>query len=117
MSQEQEPLNEEQALKLKAAEETTNFLVQIDRMIDHHADCLALFTEQKMTWLQRACMIRGIDATRSNLGHGMRLYWATVEGDVLLDDEGAPVKEITCVQDILAIAMPKQDTEVNGADA
>lgn len=119
MNQEQnieEQLTEEQDIKLKAAEETANFLSQIDKMIDHHADCLALFTEQKMTWLQRACMIRGVDAVRTNVGYGMRLYWATVEGEVVRDDDDEPMKEIASLNDILSISLPKQDAEVNGAD-
>lgn len=116
MNEEQEQLTEEQALKLRAAEETTNFLLQINKMIEHHADCLALFTEQKMTWLQRACMIRGIDVVRTNMGQGMRLYWATVEGEPVMDDEGEPVKEIASLDDIMMIALPKEDAEVNGAD-
>lgn len=112
----EEQLTEEQDIKLKAAEETANFLSQIDKMIDHHADCLALFTEQKMTWLQRACMIRGVDAVRTNVGYGMRLYWATVEGEVVRDDDDEPMKEIASLNDILSISLPKQDAEVNGAD-
>tara|TARA_R110000824_G_scaffold61271_9_gene163083 strand:- start:572 stop:937 length:366 start_codon:yes stop_codon:yes gene_type:complete len=98
--------DEFQAMKQRAVDETMQFLEQIDKHIEHHADALALFSEQKLTWLHRACMIRGIDSVRADLGRGMRLYWATVEGEPVTDESGEPVQEITSTKDIAMISVP-----------
>ena len=84
-----------------------------DEMIEeikHVARQRAVLKEYKVTWLERLCMMMGINAARKLVGEDILLCFADTDGDILNDEEGVPMHQIHTFDDIscLMITVPKK---------
>lgn len=78
--------------------------------IKHIARTVSLLKEHKVTWLERICMMMGINAARKVMGEEIMLCFADTDGDIVNDEEGVPLHQIHTFEDIscLIMTVPKK---------
>ena len=106
-------VDEKAEMRKNAIEECGRFLdlihptlsdLEADR--DRISNAIMVVHESNMTWLERLAGVLDIDVRRGVFANHMGLYWADVDGNILMDDDPdfpTPAHEIIRADDLLKL--------------
>jgi len=102
-------------LKLAAMQECKGWVEQITDVIhrtenelDKLQGIIHVVLEARLTWLERACGVMDIDVRRGVFGGAVGLYWADVDGNIVMteDDPNKPEFELVSIDDVMSLTIP-----------
>tara|TARA_R110000824_G_scaffold60696_6_gene162076 strand:+ start:6542 stop:6979 length:438 start_codon:yes stop_codon:yes gene_type:complete len=111
-------VDEKAEMRKNAIEECGRFLdlirptlsdLEADR--DRISNAIMVVHESNMTWLERLAGVLDIDVRRGVFANHMGLYWADVDGNILMDDDPdfpTPAHEIIRADDLLKLTTTRE---------
>ena len=71
---------------------------------DDLSEAIMAFTEGRITWLERAAGVVGVDVRRGVFDSYMGLYWSDTDGVILMDEDDpeTPLFEVKTIDDLMS---------------